>query len=64
MPSKVTVGLCAACAWVRTTTARSGATYYRCARAEQDPRFPRYPALPVRRCPGYAAAPTASPADR
>lgn len=27
--------------------------FFRCARAETDPRFRQYPPLPVRGCPGY-----------
>ena len=47
------VGLCATCRWMRTVTTRRGSVFYRCARADDDPRFPRYPTLPVRTCPGY-----------
>lgn len=36
-------------------TSRRGSTFYRCMRAETDPRFVRYPQLPVRECPGYEA---------
>jgi hypothetical protein len=28
--------------------------FWRCARADSDPRFLRYPPLPVRACPGFA----------
>ena len=38
----------------RRTTAR-GSTFWRCLRADDDPRFVRYPALPVRECPGFEA---------
>ncbi|HEY6060719.1 MAG TPA: hypothetical protein VIV10_09040 [Gemmatimonadales bacterium] len=34
-------------------TNRRGSTFYRCALAETDPRFVRYPPLPVVNCPGY-----------
>jgi hypothetical protein len=27
--------------------------FYLCQRSETDPRFPKYPALPVLRCDGY-----------
>ena len=47
------VGLCLTCRWARTVTTRRGSTFFRCGRAETDPRFPRYPALPVRACAGY-----------
>ncbi|HSD31310.1 MAG TPA: hypothetical protein VLB49_05320 [Gemmatimonadales bacterium] len=47
------VGLCRTCRWMRPVTNRRGSTFYRCARAETDPRFVRYPPLPVVSCPGY-----------
>ena len=47
------IGLCLSCRWMRVVTTRRGSTFYRCGRAETDPRFPRYPALPVRQCIGY-----------
>ncbi len=47
------VGLCLTCRWMRAVTNRRGSTFYRCGRADTDPRFPRYPALPVRACIGY-----------
>jgi len=50
------VGLCFTCRWVRTATNRRGSVFYRCARAETDPSYARYPALPMRACPGYEEA--------
>lgn len=47
------VGLCAACRHVRRAGNRRGSVFYRCARAEYDPRFRKYPPLPVLRCIGY-----------
>jgi hypothetical protein len=47
------VGLCGTCRWVRIVTNRRASTFFRCARAETDARFPRYPPLPVLRCVGY-----------
>lgn len=47
------VGLCGNCRWMRPVTNRRGSTFYRCALAETDPRFVRYPPLPVVNCPGY-----------
>ncbi len=50
------VGLCETCAWVRIATNRRGSVFYRCLRADTDPpdpRFVRYPPLPVLQCPGY-----------
>jgi uncharacterized protein YciI len=47
------VGLCFTCRWKRATVNRRGSVFFRCARAEDDARFVRYPPLPVRSCPGY-----------
>jgi len=45
-------GLCGTCVHLRLqASARS--VFVRCGLAETDPRFPRYPPLPVRACPGY-----------
>jgi len=38
---------------VRIATNRRESVFYRCLRSETDPRFVRYPPLPVLRCPGY-----------
>jgi hypothetical protein len=48
-------GLCAGCVHLRLlASARS--VFVRCGLAEQDPRFPRYPPLPVRACAGFRPA--------
>jgi hypothetical protein len=41
---------------MRAVTNRRGSVFYRCALAETDSRFVRYPPLPVLACPGYEAA--------
>jgi len=51
------VGLCARCRHARVQTTARGSAFWRCLRAETDARFVRYPALPVRDCPGYEAGP-------
>jgi len=33
-----------------------GSIFIRCAQAEKDSRFPKYPRLPVRECEGYEPA--------
>lgn len=38
---------------MRAVTNRAGATFFRCTRADADPRFVRYPPLPVRACAGF-----------
>lgn len=47
------MGLCATCVHVRVVTSSTGSTFYRCSLADVDPRFRRYPALPVLSCAGY-----------
>lgn len=47
------VGLCADCVFARVVESARGSTFWRCSLAEQDPRFRKYPALPVRSCGGY-----------
>ena len=49
------MGLCARCRHARTQETKRGSTFWRCLRADDDPRFVRYPALPVRECPGFEA---------
>lgn len=46
-------GLCATCTHVQVVTSSKGRTFYKCQLSETDPRFPRYPALPVIVCAGY-----------
>jgi len=49
---RVQAGLCESCGHlVLLASARS--VFVRCGLAESDPRFPRYPPLPVLACPGY-----------
>jgi len=50
-------GLCADCRHARVQQTARGSTFWRCARAETDPSFVRYPRLPVRVCAGYERAP-------
>jgi len=48
-------GLCASCRHAELVTSSRGATFYRCGLSDRDPRFPRYPSLPVLVCRGYEA---------
>lgn len=48
------VGLCLDCRHSRTVENRRGKVFYLCRLSRSDPRFPKYPPLPVIRCPGYA----------
>jgi hypothetical protein len=49
-----TVGLCRTCAHARLITSARGSTFYLCRLSETDPRFAKYPMLPVIRCLGFA----------
>jgi hypothetical protein len=46
-------GLCAECLHARQITSGKGSTFWLCGRSAEDPRFPKYPRLPVLRCPGF-----------
>jgi len=50
-------GLCADCRHARRIANRRGSVFVLCARAAADPDYPRYPPLPVLRCPGHQPAP-------
>ena len=49
-----TVGLCAACRHMRVIRSDRRMVFYLCALSAVDPRFPKYPRLPVLSCAGYA----------
>jgi hypothetical protein len=53
-------GLCASCAHAGIVTSARGTQFYLCGLSRTDPRFARYPRLPVLVCSGYS--PTAEPA--
>ena len=50
-------GLCESCVHAKEIPSVKGTTFIRCERSFTDPRFPRYPTLPVRTCAGYELAP-------
>jgi hypothetical protein len=50
------VGLCEQCADVRVIESTRGSAFYLCRLSERDPRFAKYPRLPVLVCPGYQPA--------
>ena len=47
------VGLCRTCRHVRLVRNPRGNVFYMCQLSEIDPRFAKYPRLPVLRCIGY-----------
>jgi len=52
------VGLCAICAHARIVETDRGSRFYLCELAKTDPRFSRYPRLPVVACAGWMPAPS------
>ena len=53
---RVRVGLCADCRFVRVIKSDRDVTYYMCQLSATDPRFPKYPRVPVLQCMGYTPA--------
>lgn len=51
-------GLCGDCLHARVVTTRTGSRFQLCRLSVSDPRFPRYPRLPVLACPGFASVGT------
>jgi hypothetical protein len=51
-------GLCATCRHAEVVVSAKGSRFTRCGLSRTDPRFPRYPPLPVRACGGYTPSPT------
>jgi hypothetical protein len=46
-------GLCDSCQHALRIQSDRGSVFYLCELSASDPRFPKYPALPVIQCPGY-----------
>lgn len=46
-------GLCAACLHARVVPTDRGVEFVQCSLAKEDPRYARYPVMPVRRCDGF-----------
>jgi hypothetical protein len=49
----IDAGLCASCVHAKPITSSKGSTFMMCLLSQTDPRFPRYPPLPVLACDGY-----------
>ena len=56
-PIPSTAGLCAACVHARLIVSSRGSRFVLCERSRTDPRFPRYPPLPVVACAGFEPRP-------
>ena len=46
-------GLCLTCAHARVQRNDRASEFWRCARAERETDYPKYPRLPVRSCAGH-----------
>jgi hypothetical protein len=55
------VGLCADCRFAHVIQSDRGSVFYQCRLSFTDPRFEKYPRLPVVECAGYIAI---APPDR
>ncbi len=49
-------GLCRRCRHLRVVQSAKGSTFFLCRRSAEDPRFRRYPPIPVLRCGGFEPA--------
>jgi hypothetical protein len=49
------IGLCASCLYGKRVESSRGSVFWMCELSRSDPRFPKYPRLPVLTCSGYAA---------
>ena len=54
-------GLCAGCVHARLVVSGRGSRFVLCGRSRTDPRYPRYPPLPVRACSGFDPRSTPDP---
>ncbi len=52
-PNPQAVGLCSTCEQSRRVASSKGSVFWMCAKATTDPRYLKYPPLPVRHCPGF-----------
>jgi hypothetical protein len=51
------IGLCAKCRHVEVIVSARESKFYLCQLSLTDPRFPKYPTLPVLACAGYEPLP-------
>jgi hypothetical protein len=48
------VNLCERCEHQKLIRNTRGSTFSMCLRSKTDPAYPKYPRLPVLRCPGFS----------
>lgn len=51
---RVPAGRCRSCLYARVVPAKANDAYYFCERSVDDPRYARYPHLPMLTCDGHA----------
>jgi len=56
LATNIPPGLCSTCVHVKIIRSDRGSTFFRCGLSDTDPRFPKYPKLPVLQCGGYNRA--------
>jgi len=64
MPSATSAkspSLCASCLHARRVESAKGSGFLLCQLSQSNPRFPKYPRLPVLECSGYKKAVSLSP---
>jgi hypothetical protein len=49
------VGLCLRCRHSQVLKTKGGSAVFLCRLSERNPAFPKYPRLPMARCPGHAS---------
>lgn len=54
---RLRAGLCGACRHSRAVTSGKGSVFWMCERSFADPRYRKYPPLPVLQCPGFEPEP-------
>lgn len=50
---EVKAGLCDTCRHQRVVSNTRGSSFSLCERSKVDPRYPKYPRIPVVSCPGH-----------
>ena len=53
MSGPTAAGLCESCRHQQVVRNTRGSSFSLCRRSREDDRYPRYPRLPVLRCPGH-----------
>ncbi len=59
-PAGHSLGLCVTCVHARPIESAKGSQFLLCRLSETDPRFPKYPPLPVLTCSGHKPKPAVS----